>query len=119
MFFETSQSLSNAKCSGPNLASARCASPYSFRKKKTMSARTLTARAVSPHLRISSGRRADRDRPVIGRPRSTVEAALVTSALGDRAPVAGQGLDCVLGLRVDVGRQRGVGQLLDRVLAGA
>src|SRR5689334_1445509 len=87
MFLETSQSLSNAKWSGPNFERARFASPYRRTKKKTIRARIAAARSVSPHLRISSGRRALRGRPKLGRPRSRAVLALATGAYAILLPL--------------------------------
>src|SRR4051812_6823741 len=87
MLLETSQLLSKVKPAQPNFENARFASPYRRMKKKTIRARIPTASSVSAHLRISSGRRALRGRPKLGRPRSTGVAALATGGYAIGLPL--------------------------------
>src|SRR5689334_10269484 len=56
------------------------------------------ASSVSTHLRISSGRRALRDRPKLGRPRSTDVAALATGAYAIGLPLQVRLLTAALAL---------------------
>src|SRR5690349_4412980 len=114
----------------PCFSNAGFASPKSWTKKKTISARISAARAVSPQRSARSGMRASGDRE--STPRSPLVAVAASTSLvyrirgggvitrsGDRRAVALQRLLRFLGLRQDRrGQLRVVGLRQDR-LAGA